>query len=113
VKRMAVGALSAMRYAPARNALEAELGDTNPAIRYDSAVALARLKDGKAAPTLLEMMALKPTGQPDDITQSAKLAGIEGALELPDPQLRGKVEELAKDDPDIKVKEAALQALKR
>lgn len=113
VQRMAVGALSAMRYAPAKGALEGELGNSNAAIRYDSAVALARLKDEKAIPVLLEMMAVKPTGQPDDIAQSAKLAGIEGAGELPDAQLRQKVVDLSKNDPDLKVKEAALQALKK
>ncbi len=113
VKRMAVGALSALRYAPAKNALENNLGDSNPALRYDSAVALARLKDEKAVPTLLEMMALKTTGQPsDEIIQSSKLAAVEGVRELNNANLHDQLVALSKNDPDLKVRDAALQALK-
>jgi len=114
VRRMAVGALSALKYAPAKEALENNLGDSNLALRYDSAVALARLKDDKAVPTLLEMMALKPTGQPtDEMIQSSKLAAIEGAQELTSAVLREKLVELSKNDADLKVRDAALQALKK
>lgn len=121
VRRMAVGALSAMRYKPARAALEANLSDPNRALRYDSAVALARLKDGKAVPTLLEMMTLKASGaslgdaqgvSPEELVQSAKIAAIQGMRELPDEKLRAQVTALSKDDPDLKVREAALDALK-
>jgi HEAT repeat protein len=66
VQRMAVGALSSMRYGPAKFALEKNLESTHQALRYDSAVALARLKDEKAVPTLLEMMNLKASGNPKD-----------------------------------------------
>jgi len=114
VQRMAVGALSALKYGPAKNALEAELTNANAGLKYDSAVALARLKDDKAIPTLLDMMALKATGQPgDEIIQSAKLAAIEGAKELNNTSLHAKVVDLSKNDPDLKVREAALDALKK
>jgi HEAT repeat protein len=116
VQHMAVGALSAIRYAPAKQALEGELSSPTQAIRFDSAVALARLKDKMAIPTLLEMMEMKPNDKPDekkeDISQSAKLAAIEGAKELSDEQLHQKLVSLSKNDPDLKVKDAALQALK-
>jgi len=115
VQRMAVGALSALRYAPAKNALETNLNSSNEPLKYDSAVALARLKDEKAVPTLLAMMGLKATGKPeeDELLQSAKLAAIEGAKELPNAQLRQKVVDLSKNDPDLKVRDAALQLLKK
>lgn len=114
VRRMAVGALSAMKYAPAKEALENNLGDSNQALRYDSAVALARLKDEKAVPTLLEMMKLKPTGQSgDEMIQSAKLAAIEGTQELNNASLHEQLVALSKNDPDLKVRDAALQALKK
>ena len=114
VQRMAVGALSSLRYAPAKNALEANLQSSNQALKYDSAVALARLKDEKAVSTLLEMMALKATGKPEDdqILQSAKLAAIEGSKEFSNTQLHQKVVDLSKNDPDLKVRDAALQILK-
>jgi HEAT repeat protein len=114
VERMAVGALSALRYSPAKNALEANLGSSNLPLRYDSAVALARLKDDNAIPTLLEMMELKASGQPekDLILQSAKLAAIEGAQEIHNVSLHEQLVALSKNDPDLKVRAAALQALK-
>lgn len=115
VRRMAVGALSAMRYEPAKFALEKNLESDDQALRYDSAVALARLKDEKAVPTLLEMMDLKPSGDPkkDEIIQSAKITAIDGAQELPDPSLKAKVIDLSKNESDIKVREEALAALKK
>src|ERR1039458_887218 len=105
VQRMAVGALSAMRYGPAKAALEGNLTNGNSALKYDSAVALARLKDEKAVSTLLDMMNLKATGGAgDEIIQSAKIAGIEGAGEMDNGALRAKVVELSKNDPDLKVR---------
>lgn len=115
VQRMAVGALSAMRYEPAKFALEKNLESSNQALRYDSAVALARIKDEKAVPTLLEMMNLKPSGklEDDQIIQSAKITAIEGAQELPDAVLKAKVVDLSKNESDIKVREEALTVLKK
>jgi HEAT repeat protein len=114
VQRMAVGALSAMRYAPAKFALEKNLEGSNQAVRYDSAVALARLKDKSAIPTLKEMLDLKAEGKPtDEIIQSAKLSAIEGAKELNDPDLGKKIADLSKNDPDLKVRESALEFEKK
>ena len=115
VQRMAVGALSAMRYEPAKFALEKNLEGSDQALRYDSAVALARIKDEKAVPTLLEMMNLKPSGKPEDdqIIQSAKITAIDGAQELPDVALKDKIVDLSKNESDIKVREAALASLKK
>jgi HEAT repeat protein len=104
-----------MRYGPAKFALEKNLDSSHQAFRYDSAVALARLKDEKAVPTLLEMMNLKVSGNPkdDEIIQSAKITAIEGAEELPDASLKAKVVDLSKNESDLKVREAALAALKK
>ena len=114
VERMAVGAVSALKYGPARSALEKNLTSESKGLRYDSAVALARLKDNNAIPTLMDMLNLKAQGAPDDeIIQSAKLAAIEGAGELNDPSLRAKIAVLAKDDPDVKVQDAAIKAGKK
>lgn len=114
VQRMAVGALSAMRYKPARAALAKNLEGSSQALRYDSAVALARLKDERALPVLLEMLSLKAENKPgDEIIQSAKLAAIDGAAEINSPRLREKIAELSKKDPDLKVRDAALKALKK
>ena len=73
-------------------------------------MALARLKDEKAIPTLLEMLKLKAEGKPgDEIIPSAKLAAIEGAKELRDAGLSAQIALLAKNDPDVKVQDAAIK----
>jgi HEAT repeat protein len=114
VQRMAVGALSSMRYGPAKFLLEKNLENTNLALKYDSAVALARLKDEKAVPILLEMLNLKTTDPKEaEMTQSAKIAAIESAGELSNASLKAKMTEMSKHESDIKVREAALTALKK
>jgi HEAT repeat protein len=115
VRRMAVGALSALRYAPAQAALESLLQDSNLGLRYDSAVALARMKDPKSLPVLKDMLDLKPTGKPEDdaMVQSARLAALEVSREFSNGTLHEKVVGLSKNDPDLKVREAALDALKK
>jgi HEAT repeat protein len=114
VRRMAVGAVSALRYEKARPALQKNMEDPDRALRYDSAVALARLKDPQAVPVLLEMMGLKAEGKDSDILiHSAKLAALDAYRELPDTRLRAKVTELSQDDPDLKVRDAAMKALKK
>lgn len=111
VQRMAVGAVSSLKYAPARFALEKNLTSDSQGLRYDSAVALARLKEEKAIPILMDMLKLKADGGPgDQIIESAKLAAIEGAGELNDPGLRTQISLLSKDDPDLKVRDAAIKA---
>jgi hypothetical protein len=60
------------------------------------------------------MLDLKTPDHPaDDKIQSAKLAAIEGYVALPDPLLMLKVRDLSKNEPDLKVREAALDALKK
>jgi HEAT repeat protein len=122
VQRMAVGALSALRYAPAKSALAANLKSMNAGLRFDSAVALARLKDDRSVPVLMEMLTLKAdeklkdAGEKADdqsLVQSAKLAAIEAVKEMPSAALKAQIAELAKKDPDVKVQEAALSALKK
>ena len=115
VQRMAVGALSALKYAPAKFPLEKNLGSPNQALKFDSAVALARLKDEAAVPVLMEMLEMKATGEGahDEIIQSAKLAAIEASEELASPKLRNQVAAMAKSEPDLKVRDAAIQALKK
>ncbi len=115
VQIIAVGALSAMRYGPAKGTLENYLESSNSDLKYDSAVALARLKDDKAVPILLDMLSLTATGQADkDPTiQSVKLAAIDGATEFTNGTLHQKLLDLSRKDPDLKVREAAMEALKK
>lgn len=115
VQCMAAGALGSMRYEPAKFPLEKNLESTNDDLRFDSAVALSRLKDPQAVPVLMEMLTLKPTGNPekDLVIPSAKMAAIEGALELKDVKLLEQITVMSKKDPDLKVRDAAIQALKK
>jgi hypothetical protein len=115
VQLMAVGTLSSLRYAPAKSALENDLGSSNKAMRYDAAVALARLGDDKAVLTLMEMMNLQVTGQPNDdqMIEASKLAAVEVVEGLHNADLHAKLLDLSKNDPDLKVRAAALDQLKK
>jgi len=110
VRLMAIGALSALRYAGAKDLFLKTLAGTETELRYDAAVGLARLKDPKAEPALLEMLSLSDPKAP--LTQSAKLAALDAFKELPTQKLRQQVVVLSKEDPDLKVREAALTSLK-
>jgi hypothetical protein len=60
------------------------------------------------------MMSLKGgEGESDALLQPSKLAAVEAAAELSDPRLRAKLKELVKSEGDLKVRDAAMQALKR
>lgn len=114
VQLMAVGALGSLRYAPARSALVGTLESGSRTLRFNSAVALSRLGDARAVPVLLEMLSLQAGEKEGEILQrSAKLAAIEASRDLDDKRLRAKVTELSRSEPDLKIRDAAMQALKK
>lgn len=112
VQLMAVGALSAMRYKPAAQALRGALDSNDADLQFNSAVALARMGDKAGVPVLLKDMERRAEGGPSDIARQQKLAAIEAAKELADPRLLAAVKDLSKNDEDMQVRDAAIKALK-
>lgn len=114
IQLMAVGALSAMRYQPAGKALRGMLEVDSPDLQFNAAVALARLGDPSGVPVLLRAMGQKTEGgtESGEMGRQQKIQAIEVAKELGEPKLMAAVKDLAKKDEDMRVRDAAIKALK-
>jgi HEAT repeat protein len=115
VRKAAVHALGSYPDEASAGALAAALSDPAEDVRWNAAVALARRRDPRAAPVLLQMMDrahlanvpdLTPDQREDAIQHAAAAAGA-----VSDPELRRALQELLDADPNPKVKEAARRAL--
>jgi HEAT repeat protein len=115
LRKAAVHALGSFPDDASAAALAAALSDPVEDVRWNAAVALARRRDPRAAPVLLQMMDrahlaampdLTPDQREDAILQAAAAAGS-----VPDPALRKALQGLVDADPNLQVKEAARRAL--
>jgi len=115
LRKAAVHALGSFPDDASAAALAAALSDPVEDVRWNAAVALARRRDPRAAPVLLQMMDrahlaaipdLTPDQREDAIVQAAAAAGS-----VPDPALRNALQGLVDADPNLQVKEAARRAL--
>jgi HEAT repeat protein len=95
---------------PLRRLLEDAVAD----VRWNAALALARLGDRSAIPVLRRMLDRGLVGQVPDIRpeqQEEVMVGAVRALHALDPDgSRELFERLAKDDPSLKVRQAAIEA---
>jgi HEAT repeat protein len=115
VRKAAVHAMGAFADEASRAALAAALSDPVEDVRWNAALALARRRDARAAPVLLQMMDrthlatiadLTPEQREDAIEQAAAAAGA-----VDDPGVRQALEGLRDSDASPKVREAARRAL--
>lgn len=117
VRKAAVHALGALRTEEAKAALLRSLEDAAEDVRWNAALALARLDDPAAAPVLLQMMDRKHLASVEGLTpeqrEEAILQAVAAAPSLPDPTLRAVLLGLRDGDPNLKVREAARKALAR
>jgi HEAT repeat protein len=127
LRKAAVYALGAFPGDVAQAALVKALGDATEDVRWNAAVALARRREARAAPVLLEMMdrthladldrRLRERGLPEGLTpeqrEEAILQAVAAAAALPTPALQTALEGLRDGDENLKVREAARRALAR
>jgi HEAT repeat protein len=127
LRKAAVYALGAFWGDVAESALVKALGDATEDVRWNAAVALARRREPRAAPVLLEMMdrahladldrRLRERGLPEGLTpeqrEEAILQAVAAAAALPTPALQTTLERLRDGDENLKVREAARRALAR
>ena len=115
LRKSALHALGAFATDDARRTLAAGLDDAVEDVRWNAALGLARQKDERAAPVLLQMLDRDHLAQVEglrpDQAQEALLQAVAGAATLGVPGLRGALEKLRTGDPDLKVREAARVAL--
>ena len=115
LRKSALHALGAFATDDARRALAAGLDDAVEDVRWNAALGLARQRDERAAPVLLQMLDRDHLAQVEglrpDQAQEALLQAVAGADTLAHPTLRPALEKLRASDPDLKVREAARVAL--
>jgi HEAT repeat protein len=115
VRKAAVHALGSFPGDASRAALAAALGDAVEDVRWNAAVSLARRRDTAAAPVLLQMMDRAHLASVADLSpdqaDEAVLQAVPAAAVVPDPALRAALERLRDGDPNLKVRQAAREAL--
>jgi len=116
LRKAAVHALGSFPSEEAREALAAALNDPVEDVRWNAAIALARRKDPRAVPVLLQMIDPAHMTQVPDLTtdqrEDAVLQAVAAAAAFQDePEVRSALERLRDRDPSMKVREAARRAL--
>jgi HEAT repeat protein len=115
IRKAVVHALGSLPSAETRSLLQDALSDAAEDVRWNAAVALARQGDSAAAPVLLQMMDRSHLARVEGITpdqrEEALLRAAEAAAALTNAELRTALERLRDSDPNLRVREAARQAL--
>lgn len=109
-----LGALGDTRAVPA---LQELLNDAQPDIRWNAALALARFGDASGVPVLATMLDRDYLKNVDGMSyaqqEQVMINAVRACALLKDPVLNKKLEEISGRDKSLKVRQAALQALKQ
>jgi HEAT repeat protein len=119
---MVVYALGALPGEAQLGTLRTALQDEAPDVRWNAAVALARHGNRDAVPVLHQMLdrryveeTVKRSARPDadqDPVADVMISGLRAIAALKEMTLHAAVEELSQQDPSLKVRQAALEALR-
>jgi HEAT repeat protein len=122
IRKMVVYALGALPGTAQIDMLRTALGDPAPDVRWNAAVALARHGNRDGVPVLRQMLdrtyveqAVKRDVRQDDDQDpiaDVMISGLRAAATLRDESLRPSVTTLSEHDRSLRVREAALEALK-
>lgn len=122
VRKMVVYALGALPGDAQLGTLEAALRDETPDVRWNAAIGLARHGNREGVPVLRQMLdrtyveqTVKREVRPDadlDPVADVMIGGLRALAALKDTSLRASIEELSQQDRSLKVRQAALEALK-
>jgi HEAT repeat protein len=117
LRHEAVQALGFIGAEKSRLALRVMLKDPEPNVRWDAAVALAKMKDNAAKPVLMDLLdrdyyAAFPDVRPEGRTKAMETAAHAAAF-LNDPDLNVKIKQLSESDPNIRVRGTALEIVQR
>ena len=122
IRKMAVYALGAIPAARRSPVLETALNDTAPDVQWNAAVALARHGRREGVPVLRRMLdreylerAVEGEVEADadlDPAGEVMISGLQAAAALREPTLRDPVEAISRADKNLKVRQAAIEALK-
>ena len=122
IRKIVVYALGALPGEDQVVTLRTALQDSTPDVRWNAAVGLARHGNHEAVPVLRQMIdrayverAVTREVRPDadqDPVADVMISGIRAGAKLKDEQLRSSIETLSEKDSSLKVRQAALEALK-
>jgi HEAT repeat protein len=122
VRKMAVYSLGAIPQAAESTVLATALNDPAPDVQWNAAVALARHGRRDGVPVLRRMLdrqylegSVQGHVEADvdtDPVGDVMISGLQAAAALKEPSLRGPVEAISRADKNLKVRQAALEALR-
>jgi HEAT repeat protein len=122
IRKMVVYALGALPGDAQVNTLRTALEDSAADVRWNAAVALARHGRSEGVPVLRQMLdrsyveqvVKREVNQSGDLDPIADvmISGLRAAAALKDSTLRSSIEGLSQQDRSLKVRQAALEALK-
>jgi HEAT repeat protein len=122
LRKMVVYALGAIPQASRSPVLETALNDPVKDVQWNAAVALARHGRSEGVPVIRRMLdreyvegAVEAKVQADadiDPAGDVMISGLQAAAALRDASLRDPVTTISRDDKNLKVRQAALEALK-
>ena len=122
IRKMVVYALGALPGDTQQPTLRTALQDSVPDVRWNAAVALARHGSHDGVPVIKQMLdrqyveqSVKRDVRPDedqDPIADVMISGLRAAASLKDDTLRSSVETLSQQDRSMKVRQAAIEALK-
>jgi len=122
VRKMVVYALGALPGEAQLATLRTALDDQAPDVRWNAAIGLARHDNHEGMPVLRQMLDRTYVEQmvtrevrldaDTDPVSDVILGGLRAIAALKDPSLRPSIEELSRQDRSMKVRQAALEALK-
>jgi HEAT repeat protein len=122
IRKMVVYALGALPGESQLATLGTALSDEAPDVRWNAAIALARHGSRDGVPILSQMLdrayveqTVKREVRPDadmDPVADVMIGGLRALASLKEGSLRASVEELSHEDRSMKVRQAALEALK-
>ena len=122
IRKMVVYALGALLATPELATLRTALQDDAPDVRWNAAVALSRHGNHDGVPVLGQMLNRTDVEQTvkrevrqdedQDPIADVMISGLRAAATLKDETLRASVEGLSRQDSSLKVRAAALEALK-
>ena len=116
LRKVIVYSLGVLGDARAIAPLKEELNDPEVDIQWNAALALARFQDTAGAGTILKMLDrsyLKTASNMNERqTEQVMINAVRAAALLKDTTLKGRLVELSKQDPNVKVRQAVFEALK-
>jgi len=122
IRKMVVYALGALPGDAQVLTLRTALADSAPDVRWNAAIALARHDSREGVPVLRQMLDRSyveqtvkrdvPQNEDIDPVADVMISGVRAAAALRDPSLRPSIQTLSQQDRSMKVRQAALEALK-